>query len=60
MNRFDARYSNDAIGASACPPVLLRKVVLFAFSQGIVSSLGTETAPLFKDVLLVLSSLSDS
>jgi transposase len=86
LSRFDARYKNDLTGASAYPPAMLLKVVLFAYSRGIVSSreieracreqvtfialsgdsaphfttfadfvstLGTEIAPLFKDVLLI-------
>jgi len=35
---FDARFKNDLTGASAYPPAMLLKVVLFAYSQGIVSS----------------------
>ncbi len=38
LSGFDARFSNDATGASAYPPALLLKVVLFAYSRGIVSS----------------------
>ena len=35
---FDARYCNDVTGASAYPPAMLLKVVLFAYSMGIISS----------------------
>ena len=35
---FDARYNNDLRGSTAYPPALLLKGVLFAYSQGIVSS----------------------
>ena len=38
LSHFDARFQNDATGAPAYPPALLLKVVLFAYSQGIVSS----------------------
>ena len=31
---FDARFCNDATGATAYPPAMLLKVVLFAYSQG--------------------------
>jgi transposase len=44
LTEFDARYRNDATGAAAYPPGLLLKVVLFAYSQGIVSSRGIERA----------------
>ena len=42
--RFDARFRNDTTGAAAYPPGMLLKVVLFAYSQGIVSSRGIERA----------------
>jgi len=38
LSHFDARFRNDDKGAPAYPPALLLKVVLFAYSQGIVSS----------------------
>ena len=38
LSHFDDRLLNDATGAPAYPPALLLKVVLFAYSQGIVSS----------------------
>jgi len=44
LSSFDARFRNDETGASAYPPALLLKVVLFAYSQGIVSSRGIERA----------------
>lgn len=44
LTGFDGRYRNDATGACAYPPALLLKVVLFAYSQGIVSSRGIERA----------------
>jgi transposase len=44
LSRFDARFNNDATGATAYPPAMLLKVILFAYSQGIVSSRGMERA----------------
>ncbi|MDO8958945.1 MAG: transposase [Rhodocyclaceae bacterium] len=44
LSSFDARYKNDLTGASAYPPAMLLKVVLFAYSKGIVSSRGIERA----------------
>jgi len=44
LSSFDARYGNDQTGAAAYPPGMLLKVVLFAYSQGIVSSRGIERA----------------
>ena len=38
LSHFDARFRNEDTGAPAYPPALLLKVVLFAYSQGIVSS----------------------
>jgi transposase len=44
LSCFDARFCNDETGATAYPPGMLLKVVLFAYSQGIVSSRGIERA----------------
>ena len=44
LSSFDARFCNDETGATAYPPAMLLKVVLFAYSQGIVSSRGMERA----------------
>ncbi len=44
LSRFDARYKNDLTGASAYPPAMLLKVVLFAYSRGIVGSRDIERA----------------
>ena len=35
---FDERYSNDATGASAYDPAILLKIILYAYSKGIISS----------------------
>ncbi len=44
LSRFDARYKNDLTVASAYPSALLLKVILFAYSRGIVSSREIERA----------------
>jgi len=44
LSDFDARYCNDATGATAYPPAMLLKVILFAYSQGLVSSRAIEHA----------------
>jgi transposase len=44
LSPFDAYYNNDASGSKAYPPAMLLKVVLFAYSQGIVSSRSIERA----------------
>jgi transposase len=44
LARFDARFKNDTNGAPAYPPALLLKVVLFAYSRGMVSSRQIERA----------------
>ncbi len=38
LSAFDSRYRNDAAGAPAYPPAMLLKLVLVAYSRGIVSS----------------------
>src|SRR5450759_1296478 len=42
LSAFDGRFRNDETGATAYPPAMLLKVVLFAYAQGIVSSRGIE------------------
>lgn len=44
LSGFDARHRNDSGGAPAWPPAILLKVVLYAYSLGIVSSRGIERA----------------
>jgi transposase len=44
LSHFDAHYRNDVSGSKAYPPTMLLKVVLFAYSQGIVSSRAIERA----------------
>jgi transposase len=74
LSGFDARYKNDETGASAYPPALLLKVVLFAYSRGIVSSrqieracrdqitfiaLSGDSAPHFTTIAAFVSTLGD-
>jgi transposase len=44
LSSFDLRFKNDVTGAAAYPPAMLLKVVLFAYSMGIVSSRNIERA----------------
>jgi len=44
LSSLDARYRNDETGATAYPPAMLLKVILFAYSRGIVSSRDIERA----------------
>ena len=44
LSGFDTRFSNDATGAAAYPPAMLLKVILYAYSMGIVSSRNIERA----------------
>jgi transposase len=74
LGRFDARFRNDECGASAYPPAMLLKIVLFAYSRGIVSSraieracrehvtfiaLSGDSAPHFTTLAAFVSSLGD-
>ena len=42
LSELDARYNNEMVGASAYDPRVLLKIVLLAYSQGIVSSRAME------------------
>ena len=44
LSHFDVHYRNDERGSAAYPPAVLLKVVLFAYSQGLVSSRAIERA----------------
>ena len=44
LSGLDARYRNDDTGAPAYPPAVLLKLILFAYSRGIVSSRAIERA----------------
>jgi len=74
LSAFDARFSNDECGASAYPPAVLLKIILFSYSRGIVSSraieracreqvtliaLSGDSAPHFTTVAAFVSSLGD-
>ena len=50
---FHARFRNDATGATAYPPAMLLKVVLFADSHGIVSTLGADIARVLAAVVAI-------
>jgi len=55
LAHFDARYKNDHTGASAYPPAMLLKVVLFAYSRGIVSSREIARACMDQVIFIALS-----
>jgi transposase len=74
LSSFDARFNNDVTGAAAYPPAMLLKVILFAYSRGIVSSrnieracrehvtfiaLSGDTAPHFTTIANFISTLGD-
>jgi transposase len=74
LTYFNARFCNDVTCATAYPPAMLLKVVLFAYSQGIVSSrdiasacqqhvtfiaLSGDTAPHFTTLASFVSTLED-
>jgi transposase len=44
LSAFEARYRNDQVGAPAYPPAVLLKIVLLAYSRGIIHSRDIETA----------------
>jgi transposase len=44
LSRFDTHYKNDDTGASAYAPSVLLKIVLLAYSRGMVSSRAIEKA----------------
>jgi transposase len=44
LSGLDARYANDDTGAPAYPPAVLLKLILFAYSRGLVSSRAIERA----------------
>ena len=44
LSAFDARFRNDAVGAPAYSPAVLLKIVLLAYSKGIVHSRDIEAA----------------
>jgi transposase len=44
LSGLDERFCNDESGAPAYPPAVLLKLILFAYSRGVVSSRGIEEA----------------
>ncbi len=44
LTALDAKFKNDAVGASAYDPRIMLKIVLLAYSQGIISSRSIEAA----------------
>jgi len=58
LSAIEARYRNDEVGASAYDPRVLLKVVLLAYSRGIVTSRGIEAA--CRDNVLFMAISGDS
>ena len=44
LSALDARFKNDEVGASAYDPRVMLKIVLLAYSQGLISSRTIEQA----------------
>jgi transposase len=74
LSVFGSRYRNDETGAPAIDPAILLKVILFAYSRGIISSrriaqaceenvvfmaLSADTRPHFTTIAEFISSMSD-
>lgn len=74
MSVFDGHYRNDDTGAPAYAPALLLKIILYAYSRGIISSrtieracreniifmaLSADTQPHFTTIADFISSMSD-
>ncbi len=74
LSIFNARFRNDATGAPAFDPAILLKIVLYAYSRGIVSSrkiaqaceenimfmaLSADTRPHFTTIADFISSMQD-
>lgn len=55
LAHFDARFHNDDTGAPAYPPAMLLKVVLFAYSRGLVSSRRIAQACVEQVIFIALS-----
>lgn len=55
LSVFDERYSNDDTGASAIHPKVLLKIVLFAYSRGMISSRQMERACLENITFMALA-----
>ena len=74
LSAFESRFRNDAVGAPAYPPGVLLKIVLLAYSKGIMHSrdiegacrenvvfmaLSADTQPHFTTIADFISSCSD-
>jgi transposase len=74
LSVFDEQYKNDETGAPAIDPAILLKIILFAYSRGIVSSrriaqaceenvvfmaLAADTRPHFTTIADFISSMAD-
>ena len=74
LNVFDEQYRNDETGAPAIDPAILLKIILFAYSRGIISSrqiaraceenvvfmaLAADTRPHFTTIADFISSMGD-
>jgi len=55
LSALDARFNNDETGASAYDPRVMLKIVLLAYSRGIVSSRGIEQACLHHIQFIAIS-----
>lgn len=55
LSVFDERYSNDETGASAIHPKVLLKIILFAYSKGLISSRQMERACLENITFMALA-----
>ena len=55
LSAFETHYRNHTVGAPAYPPAVLLKIVLLAYSKGILSSRAIETACRQNVVFMALS-----
>jgi transposase len=55
LSAFESRYNNDVTGAPAYDPAILLKIVLFAYSKGIIHSRKIETLCRENVVFMALS-----
>ena len=58
LSALDARFKNDDIGASAYDPRVMLKIVLLAYSQGLISSRAIERACILNVQFIALSGSS--
>ena len=58
LSAFDARFKNDETGATAFPPAMFLKVVLLAYSRGVISSRGIERLCLCRGDHIIFIALS--